>query len=184
MDYLEYRVVMFYTIIFGTTRHFWALQKNNKVTSNRYYQMDVQPALEANRFIESSPSPWERTWPQSTNVVDVERARPLASTSAMLICTEAWSLEVMRRSAERRINSRRMHGSMKHTGRWALAGNIEVDEDTLYMLSLVHNWGDDCKVIPDRFPLLLLSLMLASRIGERCDPWENRDKLYSTNNWS
>ena len=39
-----------------------------------------------------------RTWPQSANVVFVFRRRPLASTSPMTIWTEAWSLEVMRRS--------------------------------------------------------------------------------------
>jgi hypothetical protein len=31
-------------------------------------------------------------------VVEVFSARPLLSTSATLICTEAWSFEVMRRS--------------------------------------------------------------------------------------
>ena len=59
----------------------------------------AHPALVANRFKESSLSPIARTWPPRAKVVDVGSALPFSSTSAMAIWTEAWSLEVMRRSA-------------------------------------------------------------------------------------
>lgn len=52
--------------------------------------------------MESSLSPLARTGPQRANVVDVGSARPSASTSTMLIWTDAKSFAVMRRSADRR----------------------------------------------------------------------------------
>jgi hypothetical protein len=64
----------------------------------RTTSLSLHPALVASRFNESSPSPWARTWPLSANEVQVESARPFASTSAITICTDAWSFEVMRRS--------------------------------------------------------------------------------------
>lgn len=54
-----------------------------------------QPALVANRFKESSLSPFARTCPQNAKVVEVGSALPSASTSTMLICTDAWSLDVI-----------------------------------------------------------------------------------------
>jgi len=58
----------------------------------------ARPFSVASLFSESSLSPCDLTWPQIANVVEVERARPEESTSAILIWTEAWSLEVINRS--------------------------------------------------------------------------------------
>jgi len=53
------------------------------------FKSDSRPALVASLFSESSASPWDRTCPLRTNEVEVGRARPLASTSAMLSWIEA-----------------------------------------------------------------------------------------------
>ena len=49
----------------------------------------LQPALVASRFNESSLSPFARTCPQKAKVVEVWSALPSASTSTILICTDA-----------------------------------------------------------------------------------------------
>jgi hypothetical protein len=59
----------------------------------------LQPALVASRFNESSLSPFARTCPQKAKVVEVGSALPSVSTSTMLICTDAWSLDVINWSA-------------------------------------------------------------------------------------
>jgi hypothetical protein len=59
---------------------------------------DARPALVAMRLIESSASPCERTGPHSAMFVPVWSARPFSSTSATANWTDAWSLDVIRRS--------------------------------------------------------------------------------------
>lgn len=73
-------------------------QETFKMRREKVEINDVRPALVAKRFKESSLSPIALTCPQRAKVVEVESARPFSSTSAMAIWTEAWSLEVMRRS--------------------------------------------------------------------------------------
>jgi len=88
-------------IILSSSIHYAALRDrkvNDSSTAARMTTLSLRPAFVANRFNESSPSPWARTWPLSANEVEVGSARPLASTSAITICTDAWSFEVMRRS--------------------------------------------------------------------------------------
>jgi hypothetical protein len=89
-------------IILRRTKHSAELKSVHHSANHRSYGNEnvdnVRPALVANRLMESSLSPCDRTCPQRANVDEVPNARPLASTSAMLICTEAWSFEVMRRS--------------------------------------------------------------------------------------
>lgn len=93
-----------------------------------------QPALVASRFNESSLSPSARTCPQKAKVVEVWSALPSASTSTMLICTDAWSLDVINRSIEfllffsaRCIKQQ----ASRRTGGRALSGDVEIDKDTL-----------------------------------------------------
>lgn len=90
------------------------------------------PALVASRLRESSLSPCERTCPQSANEVYEFDARPLASTSTTLIWTDAWSLEVIRRSATHAhwIVSV-VSGETLTSGR-TLAGDVEINENTLH----------------------------------------------------
>ena len=89
-------------ITLSSSKRYAALKGNVKtsfVSLNFHHAKDdLRPAFVASRFNESSPSPWARTWPLSANEVEVGSARPLASTSAITTCTDAWSFEVMRRS--------------------------------------------------------------------------------------
>lgn len=90
-------------VTFGRTIHYGALsgkeQMSMPVKLRSVGKINIlHPAFVARRFRESSLSPMARTCPQSAKVVEVGRARPSASTSTMLICTEAWSFDVMRRS--------------------------------------------------------------------------------------
>lgn len=109
-------------------------------TSKKY----SHPALVANRLIESSLSPWDRTCPHRANVVEVFNARPSASTSTILICTEAWSFEVMRRPSEmKKLRQLAVSFFFSLARGWAffrksihtcgrtLARNVEIDEYTL-----------------------------------------------------
>ena len=57
-----------------------------------------RPAFVASRLMESSLSPCDRTCPHRAKVVEVFKAWPFASTSTILICTDAWSFEVINRS--------------------------------------------------------------------------------------
>lgn len=93
----------------------------------------LRPALVANWLRESSLSPCERTCPQSANEVELFKARPLASTSTTLIWTDAWSLEVIRRSATQvdRIAPKHTSLAALTSGR-TLAGDVEINEDTLH----------------------------------------------------
>lgn len=60
------------------------------------------------------------------------KARPLASTSTTLSWTDAWSLDVIRRSKSWMVNALAQdYVCSKHTGGRALAGNVEIDENTL-----------------------------------------------------
>lgn len=56
-----------------------------------------RPCSVARRLRESSDSLLRRTAPESANETYSPVATPLAFTLATLICTEAWSLAVMRR---------------------------------------------------------------------------------------
>jgi hypothetical protein len=89
-----------YEITFGRTRRCGELI--NLIASVSRYSLsgmgNARPALVAKRFNESSLSPIARTCPQRAKEVEVDSARPLGSTSATAIWTEAWSLVVIRRS--------------------------------------------------------------------------------------
>ena len=99
------------SVTFGTTIHSGALHDPPTHTNKRktrqhstpprgeIVEQHSHPALVASRLRESSLSPCERTWPHSANEVYEFNARPLASTSTTLTWTDAWSLEVIRRSA-------------------------------------------------------------------------------------
>jgi hypothetical protein len=82
-----------------TTRTHTNKRKTRQQTAPPKSWNNSHPALVASRLRESSLSPCERTCPQSANEVYVFNARPVASTSMTLIWTDAWSLEVIRRSA-------------------------------------------------------------------------------------
>jgi len=100
-----------------------------------------QPAFVASRFNESSLSPFARTCPQKAKVVEVWSALPSASTSTMLIWTDAWSLDVINRSIEFLSFSLCALTSWIHhpgpgtrrrrTGSRTLSGDIEINKDTL-----------------------------------------------------
>lgn len=78
------------TIIFGTTIRSGALdQSNSATTPPQRVRRNLHPAFVASRLILSSLSPCDLTCPHNAKVVDVFKARPLASTSTMLICTDA-----------------------------------------------------------------------------------------------
>jgi hypothetical protein len=94
----------------------------------------------------SSLSPSARTWPHSANEVEVDSILPSASTSAMEIWTDAWSLAMISRSCRRKKKnenkSKNQRGSFQRfphggnsislrTCRRAFARNIKVDENTL-----------------------------------------------------
>jgi len=77
----------------GYNAHFWgdhtfrSTEQSNRF--NNYTRSgdvgSLRPALVASRLRLSSLSPCDRTCPHSAKVVDVFMARPLESTSAMLI---------------------------------------------------------------------------------------------------
>lgn len=129
---------------FGMTRRSGGLRAQDvSARKLRACSRYARPAFVANRFSESSLSPIARTWPHRAKVVPVWSARPSWSTSAMVICTDAWSLAVISRSTKNRsIPTLRGFKLRSRTGRRALAGDVEIDENTLFtrvsdMLSLL-----------------------------------------------
>ena len=63
--------------------------------------------------------------------MDVFSARPLVSTSAMLICTEAWSLDVISRS-EMNVSLEKLYEfADKRTRSGTFTRNVKVNENTL-----------------------------------------------------
>ena len=79
-------------LIFDNSTHY------NQHKYSMYAYPSNNPSLVANRFKESSLSLRVLTNPQSAYVVDCPGMTwPFSSTCPMLICTEAWSLAVMRR---------------------------------------------------------------------------------------
>jgi hypothetical protein len=85
-------------------------------------------------------------------VVDVLCARPSASTSATLICTDAWSFEVISRSESAVIlNINFVAAIQQHTGGGTFAGNVEINKNTLIDdISMVA--GLSTTTSPGRFP--------------------------------
>lgn len=109
----------------------------------------AHPALVANRFSESSLSPSARTWPQSAKLVPLERILPSSSTSAIVIWTDAWSFETIRRSTNTKCFRQRhcplfytcrtqRREESERTGGGALPGDVKVNEDTLYTFEHYH----------------------------------------------
>jgi len=73
-----------------SSRHFSTLQGCQYSPEGPWHTPEhSQPAFVASRFSESSLSPFARTCPQKAKVVEVGSALPSASTSTMLICTDA-----------------------------------------------------------------------------------------------
>jgi hypothetical protein len=81
------------------TRSGALLPESDTPTRQENGREGARPALVAMRLIESSASPCERTGPHSAMFVPVWSARPFSSTSATANWTDAWSLDVIRRSA-------------------------------------------------------------------------------------
>lgn len=160
----------------GTTTRSGGLRRIALSVRNRESEgyRHSRPAFVARRFRESSLSPIARTAPLSAKVVEVESARPSASTSTTLIWTEAWSLEVMRRSRWRgcsALSRTPFQDFLALTGRRALAGDVKVNEDTLKRDAnrsvFLRDVSEQHAYTPDRSPWLESGLLVRRGGGGR-----------------
>ena len=129
--------------------------------------MYSRPARVASRFRLSSLSPCDLTCPHRANVVDVVSARPSALTSAMLICTEAWSFEVMSRSMRNNFYQTNIQSDGNGTHWWPrICGGRRGQQEcpdvrcvSVYIsLARYHR--------PDRSPCWFFDMLREIRVGE------------------